>query len=507
MPLLSLPSELLDRILDFTLPSSIESFALSCKTVYRHAESQIRRHKALKRKWQRTVNFSPYHHTATVQILYEISHDPLVAHYIEHLNLRDRDRYNREDWGSGKRAHKFRDDENAMQRVKEMVTGMKLLANVVDMDQWWKKILLEDEGENEDEGGGLRATVSLISLLPNLKTLELPADWNTWSAVRLRDDENPYQDDLVLAIDAITNSQNTLGHEQPLSKLETIYPFMAEGYEERAALQCLQPFMALPNLRTLYGVSCVAVEDNYTGMPFQWHGTTQSSLRRLELAYSCINAEGLAALVSHTPQLEVFRYSHQTKWHGCQHDWNPGEFVEALSRHCGQTVTELAITIDELFGDVENGVSHLRSFPKLRLLEADVRIFCGPPVESGQRLGEQAIIQEGETAWTKEDIPCIGEMLPETIEEVHINTDHPMPDETALKRLVKNVRKHKTTRLLKWKTITIRQYEGDSALSLDKHELTFDIFNRGGSESRARHMMPLWKRQFETAVGGIEFTS
>jgi hypothetical protein len=502
MPLLDLPSELLGRILDFTLPSGIESFAISCKTVYRHAKNQIRRHNALEKKWKRTINVDINHCNDTLHILYEISRDSLVAHYIEHLSLGNRFPLYRDDPTTGTRDPGFRVDENAMQRVKEMVTGIELLANVADMEQWWEKILLEDEVENENEGDGLCAFVSLLFLLPNLKTLKLPPDWN---AVQLRDEEDAYQKDLVLAIDAIVESKSTPGREQPLRNLETIYPFMAEGYEERGALQCLQPFMALPNLRNLYAVSCIAVEDGYTGLPFRWRGTMQSPLRRLELAYSCMDAEGLAALVSHTPQLEVFRYSHQTKWHGCQHDWNPGEFVEALSRHCGQTITELALTIDELYGDVENGVSHLRSFPKLRLFEADVRIFCGPPVESGQRLGEQAILKEGERAWTREDIPCIGEMLPESIEEVHINTDYPTPDETALRLLLKNVKKHKATRLFKWETLIIRQYEGDSALILNGPELTFDIFNRGGSEPRLRHMMPLWKRQFETAVGGIEF--
>jgi hypothetical protein len=505
MPLLDLPSELLDRIIHFTLPSGIESFALSCKTVYGHAESQIRRHNALKQKWQRTTNFDTNGRNNTLHILHEISRDPLIAHYIEHLSCMNRYRLHLDDSTAVSRSPGFREDEEAMQ-VKKMVTGVEMLAQVdVDMDQWWEKTSLADETENESEVNGLYAIVALLFLLPSLRTLELPTEWNS---IQLLDDRDIHQRDLVLAIGAITALEGTPGHAQPLRKLETIFPFMAEGYEERAALQCLQPFMPLPNLRNLFSVSCIAVEDHYTGLPFKWHGTLQSPLRRVELVYSCMDAEGLTALVSHTPQLEVFRYSHQTKWHGCQHDWNPGEFVEALSRHCGQTITEVALTIDELFGDVENGVSQLRSFPKLKFFESDVRIFCGPPVESGQRLGQQGMLKEGERAWTKEDIPCIGEMLPESIVEVHINNDLPNSDNTALRVLLKNVAEHRATRLRKLGNIIIREYEGEGApSSLEKSGLTFEVFDQGASQPRPRHMMPLWKRQFEATVGGIEFTS
>jgi hypothetical protein len=410
-----------------------------------------------------------------------------------------------EDSTASPRSPGFRDHEETMQ-VKKMVTGIELLAHVdVDVDQWWEKTLQADETENESEVNGLYAIASLLFLLPNLRTLELPTEWKD---IQLLDDQAIDQGDLVLAINAITALESTPGHTQPLRKLETIFPFMAEGYEERSALQCLHPFMPLENLRNLFSVSCIAVEDHYTGLPFKWCSTLQSPLRRVELVYSCVDAEGLAALVSHTPQLEVFRYSHQTKWHGCQHDWNPGEFVEVLSRHCGQTITEFALTIDELFGDVENGVSHLRSFPKLKYFESDVRIFCGPPVESGQRLGQQAIMQEGERAWTKEDIPCIGEMLPESIVGVHINNDRPEPDETALRVLLKNVAEHRATRLRKLGEVVVRQYEGETPPSfLEKSGLRFEVFDQGASQPRPRHMMPLWKRQFEAIVSGIEFTS
>jgi hypothetical protein len=56
-------------------------------------------------------------------------------------------------------------------------------------------------------------------------------------------------------------------------------------------------------------------------------------------------------------------------------------------------------------------------------------------VESGQRLGEDYVLaKEEEKPWTIEDIPCLGEMLPESIEDVQIDNNgwmdgRPEPEE------------------------------------------------------------------------------
>jgi hypothetical protein len=186
----------------------------------------------------------------------------------------------------------------------------------------------------------------------------------------------------------------------------------------------LQPFMALDSLKEMYLHSAVAVDDQFDGYVFEWKFPGLSSaLTRFEFVSSCISADGLSSLVAHTPNLAVLKYSHQTKFHGCEYDWNPGAFVEALARHCSNTIVEVAITIDELMGDIINGASSFLALPNIKKLEVDVQVFCGPPVESGQRRGPDARVPDGERPWTSEDIPCIGSMMPTGIREVQINTD------------------------------------------------------------------------------------
>ncbi|KAF2251274.1 hypothetical protein BU26DRAFT_279643 [Trematosphaeria pertusa] len=497
MGLLDLPTELLDGILDLTLPSGIESFALTCKTAYALAAPQVQRHNALKRQWRRTTNYSTPRHGDTLRILYEISRDPLVAEYIESLDLWNEEEPGpdeEEDAGrEGGLLDDFRTDQAAMEKLKEMVTASEFLDG--DGQEWWEQIVKEEEAYDGDNQHLSHATIALLGLLPNLKTLRLWPDWLEISRSSPKHDK--WLRTMNEGLKRIVNRAGQ-GSGRPLGKLQAIVPYMWAGYEERTGLQDVQAFMTLPSLTELYLVSCIAVDDGYSGIPFEWAAPgLMSHLTRIELASCCMDADGLSALVSHTPKLSIFRYSHETKWHGCEHDWNPGSFIEALARNCGNTITELAITIDTLYGEIINGASSFLFFPKLEILEVDVRIFCGPPVESGQQLGENAVMPEGARPWTKEDIPCIGSMMPKSIVQLSINTEFPEPDEMALKSLLKNLKEQRAERLHKLETVILRQYSNDSA-----HEFainagaTLEAFDHGVENVRPRHTMPLWKREF-----------
>jgi hypothetical protein len=217
-----------------------------------------------------------------------------------------------------------------------------------------------------------------------------------------------------------------------------------------------------------------------------------------------MDAQGLDAVLAHTPAVTTFKYSHQTKWDGLQFDWNPGEFLQTLANRLGKQLLDLAITVDELHGEIINGLSSFHSFPVLRKLEVDVIPFCGPPLESGQRLGRDSFVPEGADAWTHSDIPCLGDMLPDSIREVHLNTDFPLPSEQSLKSLVKNVVDRRKDKLRNLDRCVIRQYQSDTAQYIaERHEVTLEVFDMDVMDPRARAMMPLWKREFDQKVGGI----
>ncbi|ORX94361.1 hypothetical protein BCR34DRAFT_499310 [Clohesyomyces aquaticus] len=509
MGLLGLPPELLSVVIDETLPCDLEAFALTCKTVYHNAASQIRRHNALKRKWGQLDNVHPGGMIDTLSLLFEISCDPNIAYYVEHLSFRSlSEPYDpltsllvfprtSEDRG-------FRENEDGMLRVKELVLASEHLRRAnVDAEGWWAKMLVDDDSEIAGESevdDALHIMISVIGLLPNLKTLKM---FTGWDIVPSSEGSATCKDMISVTKSILQCAQDSLDRVIPLGKLETILPFTKRaGYDVRAPLQCLEPFMTLTSLREIFAVSCISVDDGYTGIPFHWSSQLNSQLRRLELAHCCIDADGLAALTSHTPLLEVFKYSHETKWHGCQHDWNPGTFLEAgLATHCGTSITELALTVDLLYGDIENGVSSLHSFPKLGTLEVDVQVFCGPPLSSGQQLGMDAKVPDGDTPWKTEDIPCIGSMLPESIYKVYINTHGDM---RPLESLVKDIRYQRESRLQGLEKVIVRELPGDdSALELVKRQgIELEILD-DPDYTMDSTMMPLWKREFDRLVGGV----
>ncbi|KNG46364.1 f-box domain protein [Stemphylium lycopersici] len=500
MGLLDLPPEILDLIIDRTAPDGLESFVLSCRTVYGRAAAQIHHHNAMKRTWNRTTNRSPTRLGDTLAVLYEISREPIIAQYIENLFLWDRRSENQISHDSS--IATFRNDANAMEEIKDLLRGAEHYANA-DGDEWWSRILEEDRADDQSTMDKLYATIALLSLLPNLKVLQLP---DRWHEVR----EGESAESLIPSVQALVSMSNAAGYRsKPLAQLETLLPFVEEGYDIRIGLQCLAPFLELKSIRNLFAVSCVAVDENWGGLPFNWpNPTARSPLTRVEFASCCMDAAGLAGFLANVEALRVFRYSHQTKWHGIEHDWNAGEVLETLANYCSDTLVDIALTIDELFGEIINGLSSFLRFTKLEKLEVDVECFCGPPLESGQRQGMEPHIPEGAVAWGHIDIPCMGDMLPESMRELHVNTNYPQPSEASLKALFKNIVERRKNKLLKLHTAIIRQYKSSSAkIIAANHEVVMEVFDEEVANPRPRSMMPLWKREFDSRVGGIVYTS
>ena len=498
MGLLDLPPEIIDYILNFAGPSGIEGLVLSCKAVYERASTQIESHNSLRRRWRHTSNQGTARRGDTLSVLYEISREPIIAEYIQSLSLWDR-RDNEVLHSSQEATSNFRNDESLLLPIKALLRDADFFRNA-DLEKWWNEILEEDQTTDLESVDKLYATVALLALLPNLKTLQLPDRWH-----EVRGDEAAAA--LVPAVEnliSISNDKTRKRRWQPLQSLDTIMPFTEEGYDVRIGLQCLQPFMALNSIRNLYAVSCVAVEDDWGGIPFHWRYASKSPLTRLEFASCCMDAQGLDALIAHTPAVTIFKYSHQTKWDGLQYDWNPGEFLATLANRLGHQIRDLAITVDELHGEIITGLSSFHAFSNLIRLEVDVIPFCGPPLESGQRLGRDSFIPRHASAWTHSDIPCLGDMLPRSVREVHLNTDFPLPSEQSLKSLIKNVVDRRKDQLRNLEVCVVRQYQSDTALDIaNRHEVVLEVFDMNVENPRSRAMMPLWKREFDQKVGGI----
>jgi hypothetical protein len=320
MQLLDLPADIIDEIIGHSLPSGFEAFALCCRAIYTRAAPKIARHNLLKQRWKCTTIAGSKNQSDILRILCEIACDPLVGQYIESLSLRGH--------GGGPNVDtkndRFKSDEKVMTSIKNMVLHSECFNNAgVDAQLWWEVMLqgfgLENEAENEDNNHRpyhrvAYATVTLLNQLPNLQALELPPEWYSLNNNRtpLPEAEERLEAVLKTMVEASNSSGN---RNQPLAKLRIILPSTREGYEERNPFRVLEPFVRLNSLEELYSTSCLAIDDGYTGMAFHWRFPgINSSLRRVELAYCCMDAEGISVLLRHTPCLEIFRYLHECKW-------------------------------------------------------------------------------------------------------------------------------------------------------------------------------------------------
>ncbi|KAK4902773.1 hypothetical protein LTR27_000712 [Elasticomyces elasticus] len=418
--LLALPAELLDEIMGYTLPDGLESLVLSCKKIYSVAKDHIHTHELYKRRWRsfRYAHGEMDHSIKVpVELLLAIANDPLVARYIQTANL----------W------HKTQDDDSfveSTERVLDNDTSVAAIRSLLnqshylrqakqDPSRWLANMRNKDDDQDRRYWANLCTTI-LLTLLPDLRELTLPREWRHLPDPRDSDDasDSGFAKELWSVLDLIPKEVTSASCSlTSLSKLRSVLPYGNINYDDKNALEELSPFLSLDSLEELHASNCVAVDDDFTGYPFHWRYSGRlSNLRTIELAGCCIDSEGIAALVAHTPKLETLKYSHATKWHGCQYDWSAGEFVSMIAQHCGTTLKELAVTIDYLSGMIETGVVSMQAFQCLESVELDILIFAGPPAESGKRQGLDTEDYKVDIS----QIPRLTDILPQTIKHVKL---------------------------------------------------------------------------------------
>lgn len=392
--ILNLPPEILDEISSQLLPHSIESFVLTCRTLYVRSAPIIQRHNAYRARWRKTTH-QGFRNDLSAMLL-EIVNDPLSAQYIEKLHLWDQRSHEEISAAMSKAKNRYDGQWIAhhWQPLVEMVKESAILKEAdVDAELWlddlrWESWCCRENSDvlNHDyrmhvncvNDDGPHLTITLLTLLllfPELKELGLPAFWKGLRENEPQASEEIYPACQRLLKHLIQRPRFDSPHIGPssLGKLETLLPYGKPGYDERIALQNIEYFLPLPNLQNVYSVSGIADFDGYTGIPFDWqphNSVVNMVFRRLELSSCVCDGEGLRRLLSRTPLLEVFKYHLEVKWHGCGSELEAKPFLDAVGDCVGTTLKELAIiTIDAT--QIEEPISDFKAFSRLEKLECD----------------------------------------------------------------------------------------------------------------------------------------
>ncbi|KAI0435600.1 hypothetical protein F4803DRAFT_567523 [Xylaria telfairii] len=380
MPLLTLPSELLDQIIWESIPEDFENLIASCRILYECGKPYVQQHEKRKKRYK-LMSIQGYFDASW---LADFAQEPIIPCYATTVDLRK---------------------ENGIgHRVKTLIKQSPCLAfEGVDSD-FWINMILSDLGDADNYcDHNLFLGVFYLTLFPNVRTLTLP--WSTTGGIPYHDRERA-ADQCEGVLNAIARESRSKHNRRALGKLRCLHYLLLPDYNVHQRLQFLLPLLTLPELEELYANSLTAISFH---QEFKWtHLKIHSNLRTIELMHCCMDAVGISELLAHTPNLTVFKYGHASKHHGMESYWDAGEFVAAVEKQVGGQLRHLAVTVETnaMSGSLWLG------------LEMDLLTFYGPLVESREKAGiPNTPPDPGYAKWTVDAIPPLWEMLPVCLRE------------------------------------------------------------------------------------------
>lgn len=384
MALARLSGELLDIIIASVLPEGFESLALTCRRIYARCTPFIKRHNILRSQFLKVDYYFEkeplsFPIKSAFDLIIRIAGDPIVARYIRDADFkvdgfltraRPRD-LSEEVHGGGALARSLAESPYLKQ------AGLD-----------WNEYYAEIEEDLKAARYSQHAAAFLLTLLPNVETLALPRQWNSLEAT----------DKLVEAVVLEAKRTNVRCDRPSLSHVTRFEPSLALGKRERFDLNWAKPFLALPHVRYFFGPSCVAIDNGDTGAPskalYPFLGET---LEIINLAFCCIDEQGITDLLSHTHRLKTLKYSHSTKEEGCLGQWDICKFVTAIERKVGTHLEELSVWARDLRGSITPGKATMRGFRRLRKLEFDLEIAMCNIFVTDRTTRPNEVLVEGST--------------------------------------------------------------------------------------------------------------
>lgn len=362
MALTFLPTELLSKIILYTLPEGFESVALTCKQIHAICKPFIQSHNTLRMRFR---DFNYYENTSDViktirtafDLITRIAVEPVVARYIWHADFAMDSRFTRG------RPRELLADVHCGGAV------LRLLADSPHLRQAgldWQEFYVKIEEDLEAVRYSQHAAAFLMTLLPNVEQLALPRRWKPLEAT----------DKLIDVIVQMANQSHLPNDEPSLAQVTRFGPSVSLVPQDRFDLDWVNSFLALPNVRSFRGPSCVAIGDD-------GHMTIPSNVPRfgfgktltvIDLVACCIDELGIADFLQHTTRLRTLRYSHLTKTHSGPLEWNLCKFISAIESKVGSHLEELSITIRELRGSLAAGRVSMRGFQRLQRLKIPLEV-------------------------------------------------------------------------------------------------------------------------------------
>jgi hypothetical protein len=460
MALAGLPQELFDMIIEYSLPSSIENLATTCKTIYALCAPLIERHNELRSRF-RDFRYQYYAHNlsphkvgqvvAASDLIKLIAIDPTAARYIKSADLVDDSRFFRH---VRARDRTFGGPQKPVPSVQEGGDIVQLFANSTYLKRAgldWRDFYSTFAQDVREDRYSQHGSVFLLTLLEYTEKLTIPGSW--------RPDAATNQLLNVLVNEARQNSLSS-----SISALGSVSSFIGHLWEpERGqwGLNFAEPFLALPQLKSFSAPASTATGTHLPSLAFPGLPQFSDTLQVACLHNCCFDDEGITRFLKHTPRLATLIYSHGTPHAFPPPDWNICMFINAVAREAGSHLVELSVTDVGTRGSILPGKVNAQGFQKLQKFEFPLDlVLCnidGVGV-TGNIASSFKILFNG--SWN----PFVHAMIPPSLTHLMLKSKAFRPHDKALDALFRNFRAVRKTQWIGLQEVHIDcRQECDSA--------------------------------------------
>lgn len=451
------------------MPESFENLSMTCKSIYIKSSNLRTKHNKLRKRY-RHFSYDLYvssneeadgednvtteeqvaqqleHCYSSLQLLLRIADEPLIARYMVTADFKH---------DTVPRNHRFTDAVAQQARKSE-----NLLTLIGDSAYFYHagfeptEILdhFVQKFRPQDGTSGIAATF-LLTLLPNVTTLALPENWGTY------DWHNPdvFWKRKYALEDLVERANDPKYLAAGLSKLTSILPSAAWGYDARWPLETFNPFLSIKSVTSFIAGGCVAVDDGYTGCPFPDPSDENYgiNIEEVTLAGSVVDEKELQTFLRRLPKLKHLKISYETKWHGCGHDMDAGGILAAIESTTANTLESLTFAVYTCYGDISI-VTSLKGFTKLKDLELD-----------------SLILMEVDRAT---DVSRLADLVPASVEKFTLLVEKTRDYQPMLNQLFKDVSTDIEKKLPNLKDIVIR-FRGENLEVSDMLEFSTQEIN------------------------------
>ena len=399
-PLMDLPNELVQRVIDLAEPGDIESFAICSKTVYALAKDSIRRHSDLKKKYSFVVlgddpdadeehrRSYEHHDMRSPAFLTAILDGKEVVYYPQKLYLYPLLTASESGEGGNPGAY----DPSLLDQAQ--ILGTKILNNWYKVIQSCDLILQAEKTEwceaLYQPDLKIRAAAVILMLFANIRHLLMS---------NISSDEYPeWLWSIIERIVMANRDGNSIPSDNAmaLSKVEHFtFDIIYNGGEENFEIFTL--FAMLPSMQFLdgYGIrGCYAERRDRSeyarsiNIPMY-----SSSVTKLKMIHSSVDPESLEPFLASILNLQEFEYHHRTNILGTP--YQPRKIVELLIKYAGASLIALDLSAERDWcagwHEEEQSMGSLQSLTALKSVRADDSLFQKQDWDSSS--GAEALIE------------------------------------------------------------------------------------------------------------------